>query len=992
MRKGKLFIALALAFMIVMPSFGLTAVKAAEADSQTSSDGAAAAEPSGLVFDAAKANSIKLNGKLDNVPATFEMLAKFNVNPGVRQILFGNYNAGASAFSIELSAANQLRYYEVSNGKTIDKHTSGLSITTGKWTHLAITRDPANKKVSVIQDGAVVANFENLELPEQVTLVADHSIGTDTRNQMHVRAEIAEVRLWNDIRTADELKDNAYAELNGTEEGLKHAWKLDSSVLNGITNLVRDKAGKLNGTPNGFPRTYVGEFKGTGANFATGELELRLEEGVKTSPRTFESWVKIPAVTPSNKRVGAIVGNYESQYYSDISRISFEISTNGQPRLYWRDNKSYELNYYADTVNLNAGDWVHLAIVLNDADQTVITYVNGEKVDEEKQANPLPKALPNFRELKIGSTYEGYTAEDVPAVNFNGEIADVRLWSTARTAEEIKANYNKYVQGSETGLIGNWKMDAAANGIYADSSTNSNDAIPYDDEAYNWLEPDFAEGDYTIAVLPDTQYMAESHPQAMKDMFNWLKDNADDKNIELAISVGDIVNTASNTAQWAVAQEAYSYLDGIMPYVVTPGNHDGRRPNYDNFNAYFPYSKYSKLPEFGGAMVEGKMENTYYFYEIGGVEYMVLAMDFGPTDAILAWADEVIAANPDKRVIITTHSYMYHNGEQISKRHIDNPNNYLSDANNGDDMWNELVKKHDNIVLVLSGHIGYPDLVVREDIGEHGNAVQQVLADAQFMSPRDVSMVMLMTFKEGSNNVDVNWYSVKNDKLFRAKNQFSMNLNLYPGDEENPEQAEIKLSAADQTVTKGSVFTVPVTIEKASGLVGLEGVLNYDSELLELESFEFTAFSETGATNTATPGIVSFAGVSDTAIAADEPIVVAKATFRAKSELSADEMTTISFSDAKGVKSNESGDSYVTIQTEEAAITISSRVPGDLNGDNTIDLLDAHKILKLIVAGPGEADEAAAADVNGDDTVDTNDVLALLQLIADRLVNAPAQT
>jgi hypothetical protein len=975
LKQRKWITALMLAVLIVVQSFGPTTAQAAEEDLK------------GLVFQASRANSVKLNGMLDSFPATFEMLAKFEVNPNVRQVLFGNYNAGATAFSIELSASNQLRYYEVANGKIIDKTTSGQSITTGAWTHLALTRDPANKRVTIYQDGAVIATFDNLDLAEKVIPVAPHSIGTDTRNSMYVRAEIAEVRLWNDIRTQDELKDNSHAVLKGDEGGLKHAWMLNDSVLDGLVNVVSDKAGKLNGTPNGFPRTYTSEFQGTGANFASGKLELAMEELPERSPRTFETWVKIPEDTPSNKRIGAILSNYESQSYNDISRISFEIGTNGNPRLFWRDHKDYELNYYANNVNLNVGDWVHLAIVLNDADGTVSTYVNGDKIHEAKQATPLPKASP-FRELKIGSTYEGYTAEKVPTVNFNGELADVRIWSTARTAEEIKANYNDYLQGNELGLIGNWKMDQAADGVYTDGSPNGNDVIPYNNETFNWLEPDFADGDYTIAVIPDTQYMAESHPQAMKNYFNWLKDNAKDKNIKLAISVGDIVNTASSTAQWKVAADSYAYLDGVIPYVVTPGNHDGYRPNYGNFNAYFPFSKYSKEPSFGGAMVEGNTENTYYTYKIGDLDYLVLAMDFGPSDAILAWADEVIAANPDKRVIITTHSYMYHNGEQINKNHHHYPSSYLGDANNGDDMWNELVRKHENIVLVVSGHIGYSDLVVREDIGDHGNQVQQVLVDAQYMNPQDLSMVMLMTFKEGSNNVDVNWYSVKNDKLFRAKNQLSMNLNLYPNNEPNPGE-EIKLGAANQTVAKGAVFTVPVTVENGAELTGLEGVLKYDKAILTLENFEWGAFKEAGAMNTGTPGKVGFAGIISAPLGNNGKTVIANVTFRAKADLGgADTSTEITFENMRGVVADHSGESiYVSVQSEASKIMIVSRVQGDVNGDDTVDLLDARAILKLIVAGAGQGNESQleAADMNGDGKVDTSDVLALLQIIADKL-------
>lgn len=548
--------------------------------------------------------------------------------------------------------------------------------------------------------------------------------------------------------------------------------------------------------PHGMPQgygppepPYKGEFLGTGAGFADG-LDVALKKTLAAAPRTVEAWVNIPADTPSGQRVGVILGNYGGGSYRDIPQFNFEVFSNGSPRIYWTAHKDWLLDYRADNVNVNAGDWMHIAIVMDDEENMAATYVNGVKAHEQKLQIPIP--VNPGKELKIGSDYRGYTSEGVPSMAFQGKISDARIWSTVRTAEEIKSSYNAPLQGNEPGLLGNWKLDQLSDGVYADSSAQRNDGYLYDDVASNWLAPDLAKGDYTIAVIPDTQYMAPQYPQAMKDYFAWMRDHAGELNIKLAISVGDIVDTPSSAAEWSVAAEAYSYLDGVIPYVILPGNHDvilnreTLERNHTNYNIYFPYSQYSQKPTFGGAYKEGRMENTYHFFDIGDVEYMVVALEFGPTAEILEWANDIVAANPDKRVIFATHSYVYHNGELIAPDHIDYPSHYISNAKNGDDMWEKFVSKHDNIVLALSGHIGHPDLVVREGIGVSGNAVQQVLADAQFMEPRDLGMVMLMAFKEGSNDVGVNWYSVKNDMLFREKNQFTMKLNLYAENGGNP--------------------------------------------------------------------------------------------------------------------------------------------------------------------------------------------------------------
>lgn len=782
MKKARLLITFVLAILMLEQSSIFASVQAEKRD-QASLKADGPSNTGGLTFDPAKKNSVQLNEKMDNIPSTFEMRVKFAVNPGHRQVLFGDYRQGASSsFSLELTANNQFRYYEYANSKLIDKSTVGQNITTGEWTHLAVNRDVANKKVTVIQDGVIIATFENLDLAEHVSLKNLHSIGTDTRNQYHIRAEVAEIRLWNDVRTLDEIKDYANVEINGDEEGLMHAWKLDSSALSGVTNVIYDKTGRINATLYGFERTYVSEFKGTGTDFTDGKLEIAARERLSDAPRTVEAWVNVPADMTSDKRVGAILGNYHQTSYSDVSRFNFEINTNGNPRVYWRSHKNHELNYIAKNVNVNLGDWVHIAMVLDDKNKKATTYINGEKVNEEVVTVPIPTDR-TARELKIGSDYRGYTKDGKPEMTFNGQIADLRVWSTVRTDKEIKENYKDSLKGNKEGLMGNWKLDKAQNDVYKDISKNKNHGLIYNDEKTNWIEPDFAKGDYTIAVLPDTQNMVEFHPDSFKKYTTWLKDHADDKNIKLAIQVGDLVNNPRSITQWKTVSEGMSYMDGIIPYVFLPGNHDEilnreeMTRDLTNYNTYFPYSKYSKASTFGGAYVEGKMDNTYHYFDMNGVEYMVIALEFAPNDDVLAWANKIVAENPNKKVIVATHSYMYHNGEQISTKHIHYPSSYIADANNGDDMWNEFVSKHENIVLVLSGHIGYPDLVVREDIGVHGNPVKQILTDAQYMQ-YDLGMIMLMTFKDGSNTVDVNWYSVTKEKFYRANNQFSMELSV----------------------------------------------------------------------------------------------------------------------------------------------------------------------------------------------------------------------
>ena len=59
-----------------------------------------------------------------------------------------------------------------------------------------------------------------------------------------------------------------------------------------------------------------------------------------------------------------------------------------------------------------------------------------------------------------------------------GEMSDIRLWSTARTATEVADNYNKTLTGTHTGLVSNWHLDEIVSGTTViDTTGTSNGTI-----------------------------------------------------------------------------------------------------------------------------------------------------------------------------------------------------------------------------------------------------------------------------------------------------------------------------------------------------------------------------------------------------------------------------------------------------------------------------------------------------------------------------------
>jgi hypothetical protein len=151
---------------------------------------------------------------------------------------------------------------------------------------------------------------------------------------------------------------------------------------------------------------------------------------------------------------------------------------------------------------------------------------------------------------------------------------------------------------------------------------------------------------------------------------------------------------------------------------------------------------------------------------------MVLCLEVVPRNPVLEWANAVVAANPDCSVIVVTHVYLSSDGR------YDVSSAYDPVGNSGEEIWDKLVSQHVNIIMVLCGHIHYDDLVMRIDTGVYGNVVPQLLLDAQDMDyyHEGVGMIALLTFSNNGRDVDVNWYSVKEGKLFRDWNQFTFSV------------------------------------------------------------------------------------------------------------------------------------------------------------------------------------------------------------------------
>lgn len=102
-------------------------------------------------------------------------------------------------------------------------------VNTGVWTHLAASRERASSIVRIVVDGQaessiVTGNREALDETDGPAL-GGHMLGGQFHNGF--KGTVDEVRLWNVVRSPQQIADNLHTRLNGDEPGLVGYWRLD---------------------------------------------------------------------------------------------------------------------------------------------------------------------------------------------------------------------------------------------------------------------------------------------------------------------------------------------------------------------------------------------------------------------------------------------------------------------------------------------------------------------------------------------------------------------------------------------------------------------------------------------------------------------------------------------------------------------------------------------------------------------------------------------
>ena len=465
------------------------------------------------------------------------------------------------------------------------------------------------------------------------------------------------------------------------------------------------------------------------------------------TPQTIAAWIK---VEKNQGRPGILLGNFSSA----TSCLNFEILDGGKPRLFYVDPNGTKHDFQFDKVDVRTGEWLYLAISHDETTNSSSVFVDGvlkQTIQNTPAFSPKVCSYPFF----IGGDYRPNNAQ-----YFKGQIRSLTVFSEAKTEADIAYNMDA-PDDRDKSLMAHYVMPSEA-GTITDTTKNGNHAS----YCKTWLttkEPvtDYA---YSLCVVGDTQSISHYHPQHMNTIYDWIAANAESKKMAHVIGLGDITEKSAD-AEWTRAKQAIGKLDGVVPYTLVRGNHDTSAP----YNSTFGTEQYKQ--NFDGFYKEGLIETSYRLFTAGETDYLLITLDFGPSDAELEWAGSIMEQYPDRKVIVTTHAYLYRDGTPLDDS---DPTNT---GNSGEDIWDKLLRKHENVFLVLSGHDPCPDIVRTQTKGDHGNVVTQLLIDPQSEDKSDpLGMVAMLYFSQDGKTLSVEYYSTVKKQYYLSTSQFTMTL------------------------------------------------------------------------------------------------------------------------------------------------------------------------------------------------------------------------
>ncbi len=202
-----------------------------------------------------------------------------------------------------------------------------------------------------------------------------------------------------------------------------------------------------------------------------------------TGSFTMEAWVKRPAGTGFFTMIG--------KQTSGGSGVFLRFNDN---------NLSFAAGNYPASTDISSvssvsdNNWHHIAAVMDATGKSMKLYIDG-----------ILDASSSFTTNYTVTTSEALGIGFKPNFGeyFDGSLDDVRIWSTARTAAQLKEYMYTPLSGTETGLVGYWNFEEGSGTSLDDRSANSNTGTLLNSDGDEYIT-----GNTSYAATVDNSYLS----------------------------------------------------------------------------------------------------------------------------------------------------------------------------------------------------------------------------------------------------------------------------------------------------------------------------------------------------------------------------------------------------------------------------------------------------------------------------------------------------
>lgn len=283
-------------------------------------------------------------------------------------------------------------------------------------------------------------------------------------------------------------------------------------------------------------------------------------------------------------------------------------------------------------------------------------------------------------------------------------------------------------------------------------------------------------GSATVVLLPDTQYYAACQYPHLRHQSAWIAAQRRPRNIIAAISLGDLTDH-NDQPEWDFLRSSLAPIANDFPLLLTTGNHDvGDRGTANHreslFHVYFDERWATTNQALRAVMTPGRIDNAFYTFALERFRLGVLMLEWSPRRVTVQWADQVLSQFHDTRVIVATHAYLYDDATRydFAARGTEqqwNPLEYptaqgagVEDGNHdGEMLWNELIRKHSNVFMVVSGHVLRQGTAHLTSMGMGGNTVDQVLVNYQMLDEGGLGYLRFFEFLPDGRTLHMKTFS-----------------------------------------------------------------------------------------------------------------------------------------------------------------------------------------------------------------------------------------